>query len=127
MALVTGFAVAKAQILTLPNQTSSGQIQLSLNGNTGNYYTVEFSTNLIDWISILTTNLPNGPSLSLNLPMTNQLGFYQAYESAIAVDQSIFQFGTGVAGMPVIYVNVADGVATITICPPLKPTTHQPK
>ena len=102
-------------LITAPTHTSGGQFQLSLNGNAGNYYTVEYSTNLINWVPLLTTNPPNSQPLYLDFPTTNQTGFYQAYESGVAVSQSDFSFGTGVAGPPVIYVNVTNGVAVIPI------------
>ena len=90
--------------------TAGGQLQLSLNGNAGNYYTIEYSTNLVNWVPLLITNPPSAQPLYLDFPTTNKAGFYQAYESGIAVDQSIFSFSA-----PVIYVNVADGVAVIPI------------
>ena len=115
LTLTTSLAVAKAQILSVPGQMSGGQFQLSLNGNTGNNYTIEFSTNLINWSPLLVTNPPNASLLNLLFPMTGKTGFYQAYESGITVSQSIVSFGTSAAGTPVFNVNVTNGVAIIPI------------
>jgi hypothetical protein len=102
-------------VLSVPVQTSGGQFQLTLGGNAGNSYTIEFSTNLINWVPLLITNPPNAQPLYLNFQTSNKDGFYQAYESGVAVSQSDFSFGTGVVGTPVIYVNVTNGTAVIPI------------
>jgi len=102
-------------VLAAPVLTSGGQLQLSLGGNAGNYYTIEFSTNLINWVPLLITNPPNAQPLYLDFPMTNKAGFFQAYESGIVVGQSDFSFGAVGVGTPILYANITNGIAVIPI------------
>ena len=107
--------ISPIPVLSAPFQTSGGKLQFSLQGNAANYYTIEFSTNLINWLPVLVTNPPNAQPFNLNFPTTNQDGFYRSYESGIVIGQSDFSFGTGIVGTPVFYVNVTNGVAIIPI------------
>ncbi|HEY1663758.1 MAG TPA: Calx-beta domain-containing protein [Verrucomicrobiae bacterium] len=101
--------------ISSPVVLGNGQFQFSLSGNAGNYYTIEFSTNLINWVPLLITNPPNSQPLYLDLPTTNKAGFYRAYESGVAVGQSDFSFGSDYSGTPVIYAYITDGIAVIPI------------
>jgi len=105
---------SRLPVLSKPMLTAGRQFQLSLSGNPSNYYTIEFSTNLINWSPLLTTNPPNAQPMDLDFPSTNKAGFYRAYQSGIAASQSIFSFGTGAVGAPLFYVNVTNGVAIVT-------------
>ena len=102
-------------VLSSPVITSGHQLQLSLNGNAGNYYTIEFSTNLINWSPLLITNPPSLQPLYLDFPTTNKTGFYQAHQSGVLVGQSDFSLGVGTIGTPVFYVDITNGIAVISI------------
>ena len=102
-------------LLSQPLKTVSGQFQLSLNGDTANYYTIEFSTNLSNWLPLLVTNPPNALPLYLDFPTADRAGFYRAYQSGIVVSQCVFSFGTSVAGTPVFYANPATGSITVPV------------
>jgi hypothetical protein len=102
-------------LLFAPTTISGGKFQLSLNGNAGNYYTILFSTDLINWSPLLITNPPSAQPLYLDFPMTNKTGFYKAYQSGIVIGQSDFSFGTIAVGTPVVYANVTNGFAVIPV------------
>ncbi len=108
-------APSTAPVLSQPALASGAQFGFQLMGVAGQDYTVEYSTNLTDWIPLLTTNLPEVAYLYINVPLTNQAGFFRAYESGIGVSQSVIYVGTGDFGPPVLNVNVTNGVAVVPL------------
>jgi hypothetical protein len=50
---------------------NNGAFQLSVTGDVGPDYTVLGSTNLIDWVALLTTNSPGMPFLFEDPAVTN--------------------------------------------------------
>ncbi len=72
---VTNYAPPSLGELALSN----GVLSLWIGGNTGANYTVQTSTNLVDWTNLLTTNPANLPFLFTNtLPTNSNRRFYRA-------------------------------------------------
>ena len=67
VAILVGATAPQISALNLNN----GQWQLSVSGNTGFNYTVAASTNLVNWISLFTTNPPVMPFLWTDAQTTN--------------------------------------------------------
>lgn len=63
--------------ISLPSYSPSGQFQMVVNGLTNQNYTVQISTDLINWTPRLVTNSSNGSFLFLDQNATNQQCFYR--------------------------------------------------
>lgn len=65
--------------LSSPSVLANGNFQIALSGDASSSYTIQSSSNLSDWVSLLTTNVPSNTSLLyLQLPMSRQSTFYRA-------------------------------------------------
>jgi hypothetical protein len=71
--------------LTMPTLSASdmnlanGQFSITVTGMAGPDYAVQFSTNLLSWITVFETNSPPSPFIwvDTNASLTNPAGFYQ--------------------------------------------------
>ena len=63
---------------------SQGRFQLRLNGTSNQTYDLQSSSNLLDWLTVLRTNLVSGSSVQLfdNQASSNRLRFYRAVQVA---------------------------------------------
>ena len=89
---------------------SNGNFQFNLGSAGGQNYTVQFSTNLMNWVTLFNTNLPGGSTTLTFTPGSNQAGFYRAYESGIVLGSSTISVSA-----PAYYVSVTNGSATISL------------
>jgi uncharacterized repeat protein (TIGR03803 family) len=63
--------------ISLPSYSASGQFQMIVNGSAGQNYTIQMSTNLSDWTSLLVTNSSNDSFLFCDPNVTNKQCFYR--------------------------------------------------
>jgi uncharacterized repeat protein (TIGR03803 family) len=88
---------------------SSGYFQFTLNDANGQNLTVQFSTNLINWVNLFSTNFPGGSFICTLSPPTNQDGFYRVLESGLVIaDSWLGTFSTAPVVSPSNYVSLVD-------------------
>jgi hypothetical protein len=63
-----------APVLTFVNRDAFGVIRWQLRGDPGHLYQVEGSTNLADWVPVLSV-IPGGGTNQFNDPSATNLGF----------------------------------------------------
>lgn len=64
--------------LALPRVLPNGRFQMALSGDANSPYTIQSSTNLINWTPLLTTNVPTASLLYLEFPISGRQTFYRA-------------------------------------------------
>jgi chitinase len=69
--------VVQSLILTLPGTQTNGQFQLTFQGQNGQNYVVETSTNMTDWTPVWTNAPTNGVLMFTNLNATDGSRFYR--------------------------------------------------
>lgn len=120
VALVAGPA---QPLLSVPGVVAGRNFHMTLNGVAGQYYSIEYSTNLVNWTRLFTTNPPAGTTVQLNFPLTNGTSFYRCYESGIGVGPLVFGFG-GLQAATGAAVNPNDGSVTIPVTAASQPTNQ---
>jgi hypothetical protein len=77
LSLTLQFTINAKPTLSQPSRPSASQFQFLVQGVAGQNYTIQASSNLINWNSFLVTNPPTGVfTVSLG-NATNRLGFYR--------------------------------------------------
>ncbi len=78
--------------LSMPTLLHSGGCQLTVGGIGGQYYTLEYSTNLTDWIPLCGTNISGSSFTYTDFPAAGRCRFYRACASgsAFSFSQTIY-------------------------------------
>ena len=63
--------------LSIPTKPSASQFRFQVDGVAGQNYTIQGSTNLINWSSISVTNAPSDAFIVVLNRATNGLGYYR--------------------------------------------------